>query len=136
LWSIRRCGVSGHFLFFCYPLILHAVYGVVLFFAFGLWYFHLRTNNLRYRLDGSALYVDGGILFPSRKLIPLERVTEIASYQGPLLLCFGIWTLQIQTTESPHRGEATLIGVRDPERVRDLILSRRQSVYGKKSEDA
>ena len=63
-----------------------------------------------------------------RKSIPLERITDIALMQGPLLRYFGIWVMNIQTAGSAQ-CEATLYGVREPEKVRLLILSHRQDVY-------
>jgi len=103
--------------------------------AFGLWLCPQQANNLRYRLEGSTLRADGGVFFLFRKSIPLERITDIALVQGPLLRYFNIWAMQIQTAGSAQ-CEATLYGVRNPEEMRELILSRRKQVYGEKTEDA
>jgi len=102
---------------------------------FSRWYCPLRANNLRYRLVGSTLRADGGVFFLFRKSIPLERITDIALVQGPLLRYCGIWAMQIQTAGSAQ-CEAVLFGVRNPEEVRELILSQRQRVYGEKAADA
>jgi hypothetical protein len=48
---------------------------------------------------------------------------------------FGIWAMKVQTAGSPQ-PEAILYGVREPEKIRDLILSRRHAVYAEKSGDA
>ena len=103
---------------------------------FSRWFYtQQRANNLRYWLDGNTLRVDSGVFFLIRKSIPLERITDIALVQGPLLRYFGIWVMQVQTAGSAQ-CEATLYGVREPEKIRELILSHRQSVYGEKSGDA
>ena len=94
-----------------------------------------QVNALRYRLEGSTLRVDGGVWFLFRKSIPLERITDIALVQGPLLRHFDIWAMRIQTAGSA-RCEAVLYGVRNPEEIRELILARRKQVYGEKTEDA
>ena len=94
-----------------------------------------QANNLRYRLEGSTLRADGGVFFLFRKSIPLERITDVALVQGPLLRFFNIWAIRMQTAGSTE-SEATLYGIRNPEEVRELILSRRQSIYGEKTEDA
>ncbi len=113
------------------------IFGVILggCFVFCLWLCPQQTNNLRYGLDGNTLRVDGGVFFLFRKSIPLERITDIALVQGPLLRVFNIWVLRIQTAGSPQ-AEATLYGVREPEKVRELILSRRKNADGEKTEDA
>jgi len=100
------------------------VAGVVLF-LFLSWLCRCQANSLRYRLDGSVLRVDGGVFFLFRKSIPVERITDVALVQGPLLRILGIWAMRIQTAGSPQ-VEATLYGVRNPEKVRDLILASRQ----------
>ena len=131
-----KCGrIHSHqmLVLFCVFVIFAVTYAVLS--TFGQWLFQQQANNLRYRLDGSTLRVDGGVFFLFRKSIPLERITDVALVQGPLLRFCDIWAMQIQTAGS-SQCEATLIGVRDSESVRDLILSRRQSVYGEKSEDA
>jgi len=94
-----------------------------------------QANNLRYRLEGDTLRVDGGVFFLFRKSIPLERITDVALVQGPILRFFNIWALSIQTAGSPH-PEAALYGVREPEKVRELILARRKGIDGEKTEDA
>ena len=98
---------------------------------FSRWYCPLRVDNLHYRLEGSLLRADGGVFFLFRSSIPLERITDIALVQGPLLRHFGIWAMRIQTAGSA-RCEAVLYGVRNPEEVRELILSQRQHIYGEK----
>jgi membrane protein YdbS with pleckstrin-like domain len=114
---------------------LGIVVALVHYFAFGLWLCPQQANNLRYRLEGTTLRVDGGVFFLVRKSIPLERITDIALVQGPLLRYFGIWAMRIQTAGSAQ-CEATLYGVRNPEEVRESILSQRQRIDGEKAADA
>ena len=104
-------------------------------FIFGKWLTQQQASNLRYWLEGTMVRTDGGVFFLFRKSIPFERITDINLVQGPLMRHCGIWTMQIQTAGSIGCG-ATLYGVREPEKVRELILSKRKSIYGEKSEDA
>ena len=104
-------------------------------YLFLFWLCPQQANNLRYRLDGSTLRADGGVFFLFRKSIPLERITDVALVQGPLLRFFDIWAMRIQTAGSAQ-CEATLYGVRNPEEIRELILSQRQRIYGEKAGDA
>ena len=104
-------------------------------FKFSLWLCPQQANNLRYRLEGNTLREDGGVFFLFRKSIPLERITDINLVQGPLLRFFGIWAMRIQTAGS-DQCEATLYGVREPEKVRTLILAQRHNAHGEKAGDA
>ena len=103
--------------------------------AFFFWLCPQQANNLRYRLEGNTVRADGGVFFLFRKSIPLERITDVALVQGPLLRYFGIWAMRIQTAGSAQ-CEATLYGVRNPEGVRESILSQRQRIDGEKAADA
>ena len=113
------------------------ILALVHYFAFSRWLCPWQANNLRYWLDENTLRADGGVFFLFRKSIPLERITDVALVQGPLLRFFGIWTMKIQTAgTSSLEPEATLYGVCEPEKIRELILSQRRNIYGEKSEDA
>ena len=79
---------------------------------------------LRYRLTDRALLVDKGILFKSRKTIPLDKITDLELVQGPLLRVFGMWIIKIQTAGTASQMPvAMLIGVIDPEQIREEILA-------------
>ncbi|MCL1909504.1 MAG: PH domain-containing protein [Kiritimatiellaeota bacterium] len=107
------------------PIII-AVFILLLYcFAFAPWLGQRQAANLRYRLEDDVLCVDGGVFFVYRKSIPVERITDIALVQGPILRRHGIWAMRIQTAGSPN-CEATLYAVHNPEAVRELILSRRK----------
>jgi len=86
----------------------------------------IMTYALRYRMDAHVLRVDKGVLFKSRKAIPLDKITDLELVQGPLLRALGMWTIKVQTASTGlQTPEATLIGVSDPEQVRDEIMAAR-----------
>ena len=100
------------------------------YLGFSRWLCPQQAKNLRYRLDGNVLRAEGGVFFLFRKSIPLERVTDIALVQGPLLRFFGIWAMKVQTAGSPQ-AEAVLYGVCEAENVRERILAQRQGIYAR-----
>lgn len=99
---------------------------LVYVFLVGPWLPRKQADVLRYRLEGSTLRIDGGVVFLARKAIPLDRVTNIALVQGPLMRRFGLWSLRVQTAGVGSAiPEGVLFGVEEPERVRDLLLETR-----------
>ena len=134
---LSAIAISGALLFFIsfFSILFSTVLFLAISYAYFYWLCPQQANNLRYRLDGSTLRADGGVFFLFRKSIPLERITDVALVQGPLLRFFDIWAMRIQTAGSAQ-CEATLYGVRNPEEIRELILSQRQRVYGEKAGDA
>jgi len=111
------------------------ILALIHYYKFGRWLCPQQANNLRYRLEESTLRIEGGVFFLFRKSIPLERIAGVTLTQGPLQRHCGIWTLWIQQAGFGRPG-AVLYGVREPEKVRELILSRRKDIDGEKTEDA
>jgi len=108
---------------FCFTLVLVAIY-----FLFAKWLIEWQVEALQYRIEGRTLRVDSGVFFLKRKGVPLDRITDFALVQGPVMRMLGIWALQVQTagvgTPTP---EATLIAIENPETVRDELLRRRDA---------
>jgi putative membrane protein len=95
-----------------------------------------QADALRYWIDAGTLRVDEGVYFLKRKAIPLDRVTDIALVQGPLMRSFGIWALQVQTAGAGHAvPEATLCGVVNPDRLRDQLLAARDRAVAERRKD-
>ena len=114
-------GVIGVFCSVVFLLLLCAGY-----FYFAKWLVERQVKALHYRIEGRTLRVDSGVFFLQRKGVPLDRITDFALVQGPVMRMLGIWALQVQTagvgTPTP---EATLIAIENPDTVRDELLRRR-----------
>ncbi len=81
-----------------------------------------------YWMEKATLRIDEGVLCRSRKSIPLDRITDIELFQGPLMRLWGIWGLAIQTAGSAQASaEGTLYGLMEPEQVRDTIMMERDA---------
>ena len=92
----------------------------------GPWLSKKQVDALKYWLDGSTLRVDQGVFFLKRKAIPLDRITDVALAQGPIMRFCGTWALQVQTAGTGSgTPEATLYGLADPEKTRDDLLKAR-----------
>lgn len=99
--------------------------------AWVVWLPGKRAAALRYWLDGSTLRIDEGVLIRKRKSIPLDRITDVALVQGPLLRLCGSWALQVQTAGSSQQApEGTLYGLVDAESARDAIMRARDAAAG------
>jgi membrane protein YdbS with pleckstrin-like domain len=113
----------------CIPLVLIFGIGLILgavVYAFESWYRPRWVKVLRYCLDEKSLRVEGGLMFKSRKTIPLDKITDLELVQGPLLRYFDMWIIKVQTASTGSQlPEATLIGVINPEQVREEILAAR-----------
>ena len=109
-------------------------YGTLAFLIphFGRWWPDEFISTLRYEILDDALRVRHGVFFVYNKTIPLNRITDVVLYQGPLLRYFDIWFLVVQTAGSTTR-EASLMALANPEATRDLLMERIRESGGKQS---
>jgi len=107
------------------PLFDFSLFLITVLYLCGVaWFSVMWVAVLRYRLTDCALLVDKGILFKSRKTIPLDKITDLELVQGPLLRALGMWIIKVQTAGSGSQMPvARLLGVIDPEQVREEILA-------------
>ena len=70
-----------------------------------------------------------GIWLDLENPYPLDRITDVVLTQGPLLRSCDIWTLNVQTAGAGAQvvAEARLIGLENPEVVRDQLLKARDA---------
>ncbi len=102
------------------------ILGIVYCFTLGPWLARKQAQALQYRLEGRTLHIEQGVIFLKRKAIPLERITDLALTQGPLLRMLGLWRLDIQTAGTGQQmAEGYLYGLVNPDETRALLLERR-----------
>ena len=72
-----------------------------------------------------------GILFKVEKSIPLEKITDVAMSQGPLMRAFNLQRLSFETAGQSGPGAlVSLIGIEDAAEFRESILSQKDKMSG------
>lgn len=86
-------------------------------------------SSIKYVLDDDDVTVTRGVWWKTKSVVPYNRITNINIYQGPISRRFGLAKLAIQTagfsgvSSSGHKtAEAELIGIRNFEEIKDLII--------------
>ena len=80
------------------------------------------------------LVVKRGIFNKEEKSIPLEKITDVALIQGPLMRMFDIYRLSFETAGQSSDGAlVSLIGIDDAIRFRETILNQKDKVTTNKS---
>ncbi|MCF7501897.1 PH domain-containing protein [Pseudoalteromonas sp. L1] len=75
------------------------------------------------------LVVKRGVFFKEEKSIPLEKITDVALSQGPLMRQFGIYRLSFETAGQSGQGAlVSLLGVVDAETFREAILKQKDEI--------
>jgi len=72
------------------------------------------------------LIVRKGIFNKEEKTIPLEKITDVAMTQGPLMRMFNLYRLSFETAGQSAQGAlVSLIGIEDAINFRETILSQK-----------
>ena len=75
------------------------------------------------------LVVKRGIFNKEEKSIPLEKITDVAMHQGPLMRMFNLYRLSFETAGQSAPGAlVSLIGINDAANFREIILDQKDNV--------
>ena len=85
-------------------------------------------------LTNRAVHVKKGFFVKVKKTIPLEKITDVGSVQGPIMRKFGLYSLSFETAGqsggSSGGALVKLLGIDDSESFRDLVLDTRDTAAG------
>jgi len=91
-----------------------------------------QYESLACELTARNLNIRRGFLFKIQKSIPLDKITDLAVNEGPILRYLGLCSLQIETAggggQGTNMGHAMLPGVVDADVFRDRVLEQRDHV--------
>ena len=92
-----------------------------------------QYDSLGCDLTERSLNIRRGFLFKVQKNIPLDKITDLAVNEGPVLRYFGLCSLKIETAgggQGDSMGQAALPGVVAALEFRDKVLDQRDLVTG------
>jgi putative membrane protein len=94
------------------------------------WYQRKQYSRLRIYLTTRDLKVHRGVLTREEKAIPLEKITDLAVFQGPIMRHFGLKGIRVETAgQSAGPGAlVAIIGIEDTDGFRDMVLSQRDRI--------
>jgi membrane protein YdbS with pleckstrin-like domain len=136
-FSFDRAAVRGYWYFATFVLLTVgtvASFGVLgpfllLWLALGHWWISKEFERRFYEVDEDSVNVRSGVLFHQEKVIPLEKITDIKLIQGPLMRCFGVYNLLIQTAGMGNgmpEASMTFESREKAEEVRERIMTARR----------
>lgn len=93
-------------------------------------YRRLQYRRMRVILTSRDLKVHRGVLNREEKTIPLEKITDLAVFQGPLMRVFGVKGMRVETAgqSSGDGALVTVVGIEGTEAFRDMVLNQRDRV--------
>ena len=100
----------------------------ILYLIFGNWLITKHLENLGCTLSERTLEIKKGILNKTESTIPLEKITDLQMFQGPIMRHFGLHGFKVETAgqSSPTGGAlVNLIGIVDTKDFRQAVLDQR-----------
>jgi len=88
-----------------------------------------QYESLESELTERSLNIRRGFLFRTQKNVPLDKITDLAVNEGPVLRRLGLCSLNVETAGNTM-GQASLPGVVDAVAFRDAVLRQRDLVTG------
>jgi len=100
------------------------------------WYIRtLELKHISMALMSKSLKVRRGVFNKVEKTIPLEKITDLAIYQGPIMRYFGLEGLTVETAGQSGEGSlVALVGIEDVRGFRDRALAQKELLAGRASD--
>mgnify|MGYP000007982088 CR=1 FL=1 len=89
-------------------------------------------DNLSCVLTERTLEVKKGILNKTESTIPLEKITDLQMFQGPIMRHFGLHGFKVETAGQSNAGAGSLlsiIGIVDAPDFRQSVLTQRDALH-------
>jgi putative membrane protein len=99
----------------------------ILYLFIGNWYISRYLANLGCTLTERTLEIKKGILNKTESTIPLEKITDLQMFQGPIMRHFGLHGFKVETAgQSSTAGSlVNIIGIVDAVKFRKSVLDQR-----------
>ena len=115
-------------IFTLFGIVLIPIVAAIAWFVSG-----KMLSAMSAKLLSRKLVVKRGIWFVVEKSIPLEKITDVALSQGPLMRFFGLHQLSFETAGQSGAGAlVSLIGINDADAFREAILQQKDKLAGDK----
>ncbi len=103
-------------------------------FIFGGMFTRKFLEHISCTLTERTLIVKKGWLNRIEKTIPLEKITDLALAQGPIMRAMDLHSLSVETAGSAGGSQSgalvSLVGIRDVAQFRDTVLGQRDRLMG------
>ncbi|WP_413489920.1 PH domain-containing protein [Shewanella baltica] len=100
---------------------------LLLWFPIGLWGTRRYIRNMSAELTSNKLIVRRGILTRTENTVPLDKITDMALIQGPIMRLFGLHKLTVETAGQSGAGALiSLVGIVNAPQFRTRVLEQKE----------
>ncbi len=127
-------GVKSYWLLSGTLLCLVTIVGIFvipIFLLIGYFMTKKYLAAMECELTDRSLRVKKGVFNKLEKTVPLDKITDLAHYQGPVMRMMDLEGLRLETagqSSGPGGSLVSLVGVKDARAFRDAVLAQRDRV--------
>jgi len=103
----------------------------IIYFVIANFFISKYLENMSCELTDRTLDIRKGILNKTESTIPLEKITDLQLFQGPIMRYFGLHGFKVETAgqSSPTGGAlVNIIGIVDTKAFRKAVLEQRDQL--------
>lgn len=108
----------------------------VLYFVIASMLIDRYLENLSCILTERTLDIKKGILNKTESTIPLEKITDLQLFQGPIMRIFGLHGFKVETagqSSGPGGSLVNIVGIVDTKAFRKSVLAQRDRLHDRES---
>tara|TARA_R110000744_G_scaffold119634_2_gene223102 strand:+ start:1935 stop:2495 length:561 start_codon:yes stop_codon:yes gene_type:complete len=105
----------------------------IVYILLGNWLIQKHLNNMGCTLNQRTLEIKKGILNKTESTIPLEKITDLQMFQGPIMRHFGLRGFKVETagqSSGPGGSLVNIVGIVDAVNFRKAVLDQRDKLAG------
>lgn len=114
---------------FCLTIVLIPV--AIIYVLIGSFFVQRHIDNLGCTLTSRTLEIKKGIWNKTESTIPLEKITDLQMFQGPIMRHFGLRGFKVETagqSSGPGGSLVNIIGIVDAVEFRKRVLDQRDAL--------
>jgi putative membrane protein len=119
---------------FCLTIVLIPV--AIIYVIVGSFFVQRHIDNLGCTLTARTLEIKKGIWNKTESTIPLEKITDLQMFQGPIMRHFGLRGFKVETagqSSGPGGSLVNIIGIVDAVEFRKRVLDQRDALASRQS---
>lgn len=121
-------------LILCLTIVLIPI--AILYVIIGSFFVQRHIDNLGCTLTARTLEIKKGIWNKTESTIPLEKITDLQMFQGPVMRHFGLRGFKVETagqSSGPGGSLVNIIGIQDAVDFRKRVLDQRDALSSRQS---
>lgn len=97
---------------------------------------YIRYRTLRYRFDDEGVWMAWGLLWRREVNLTYRRIQDIHVTRNIIERRMGLASVALQTASGSSKPEATIVGVREADALRDFLYLKMRGARGERTDSA